>query len=42
MFNEVCLDLQKSLNSDNIMTEYETKFVDKGLLIYMFKAIKKR
>jgi hypothetical protein len=24
------------------MTEYETKFVDKGLLIYMFKAIKKR
>ena len=35
------LDLQKNLNNDNIMTEYEYKFIQKGFRIYKLTAFKK-
>lgn len=41
IFVDVCLDLQSDDNNDNIMTEYESKFVMKGLPIYKLKALKK-
>lgn len=39
-FNRVNLDLQNEENSDNIMTEYEIKFVKKGVNIYLLDAEK--
>lgn len=37
--NEVILDLYSDLNEDNIATEYEKKFVSKGMPIYKLKAV---
>ncbi len=39
-FSEVNLDLQNEANDDNIMTEYEIKFTQKGNPIYRVKAEK--
>ena len=38
---EISLDLHNSDISDNIKTEYEDKFSNKGCKIYMLRAIKK-
>ncbi|MBH0157888.1 tRNA (guanosine(46)-N7)-methyltransferase TrmB [Fictibacillus sp. 5RED26] len=37
-FNEVSLDLHKSDMEDNVMTEYEEKFSEKGYRIYRMEA----
>ena len=42
IFNEVKLDLYNNLDSDNIQTEYEKKFVNLGLPIYKLKVIYKK
>ena len=38
--SEVKLDLYANLDEDNIQTEYEAKFVSKGMVIYKLKAHK--
>lgn len=37
-FNDVSLDLHKSHMEDNVMTEYEEKFSEKGDRIYRMEA----
>lgn len=39
--DEITLDLHNLENNDNIKTEYENKFSEKGCKIYRLKAIKK-
>lgn len=39
-FKQVNLNLYENLDEDNIPTEYETKFVNKGMIIYKLKAYK--
>lgn len=41
IFESINLDLQNSENNDNIMTEYEYKFSQKGFKIYKLVAFKK-
>ena len=41
LIKEISFNLHNLLNNDNIMTEYEEKFVQKGLNIFMVKALKK-
>lgn len=41
IFESINLDLQNSENNDNIMTEYEYKFSQKGFKIYKLLAFKK-
>lgn len=41
IFEEVNLNLYEEIDSSNVPTEYETKFVNKGMIIYKLKAIHK-